>query len=217
MIPVHVDDEIDRLAGFRIGKVGSPDGCSEYCRNFPCDTENTLAVGSVGSYRNIEDIIVNAEDGLNVRSDLCIVREHKESVVACTRVHVLTHTELRTGAEHTEGIISAKLALTDRHDTLNRFVILSGRIYGSAHERERELLSRSHIIGAAGDLMLLSAVVNLAERKVCTLDGLAALNKSDDYFADVPADFIFLFYFESAREKLFLKLVRSNVYINIIF
>ena len=97
-------------------------------------------------------------------------------------------------------------------------MILCCSIYCRPHESYGELLACAHIVRAAADLNdTVYARINIAHMKMRAFDGLTGLNQTDNNFADVFSDLIFFLNLETAREKLLLKDIGADIYINIIF
>ena len=94
------DVEIDRNIALRVIKSRFLNLLAEHCCYFPCDTVDGLAVRSVCSDGNVENIIIKAKDGLNVCTGNRIFRKDQKSVVTCAGEHVLSNADLNTGAEH---------------------------------------------------------------------------------------------------------------------
>ena len=214
----YADVEIDLFAGFGEIKCGLLNGLAEDSRNFPCDTEDALAVRSVGCDGNIENIIVKAENGLNIASGNAVFGKDKEAVVSCTGEHILSNADLNTRAEHAERIVTSELALADRHEALDSLVILGCCVNLCADKSQRILAARLYIICTAADLKhAVLTCINSAKMKMRAFYGFAGLYFTYNDLADVLAYFVFFLHFESAAEEFFFKHIRSNVNINIIF
>ena len=80
---------------------------SQNRRNFACDSENTLAVGSVCGYRNIENVVVKSENGLYVATVFAVGRKNKKPAVVAAFEHISVYAQFRTGTKHTVGLYTA--------------------------------------------------------------------------------------------------------------
>ena len=212
--------DIERNSDFRLSIVKSRflDWFSENRSNLSCDTEDTLAVRTVCGDGDIEDIVIETQDRLDIRTRNAVFRKNEKSVITGTREHILGNTDLYTGAEHTVGIVSSKFSLSDRHDTFHSDVILGSGIYLRTDQGERIFSTGSDIICTAADLKrsMLSGIY-LAKMQVGAFDRLTGHDFTNDDIADVVADFIFFFYLETAGEEFLLEHIRGNVDIDIIF
>ena len=66
---------------------------------------------------------------LCICTDLGILRQYQQSVVACTGVQILSQSQLGTGTQHTAGLIAAQLAFFDLHGALDGHMIFCGSVY----------------------------------------------------------------------------------------
>ena len=198
--------------------VGQLYGLAEHCRNFPCDSQYALAVGAVGCYAYIEDIVVQSQYGLNALAVFSRGWEKEETVVVGSLEHVAAHAQLDARTEHAVGLYAAQLALLDGHHALNGNVVLCRCIDGCAYQRHGRFYARLYVVRAAAYLQhAVFAAVNFAHVQVSSLYRQAFRNFADDDSGDVFAYLYKFFHFKTAAEQLFLQLLGRNVYINIIF
>ena len=216
---INSDVEIVQL-DVRLGVVqsGHLEGLFKHSGDLARDAEDALAVGAVSCDGDVEEPVVQAQNGLYVRADLSVIGQDQKSVVASAGIHILADAQLHAGAEHAHGFITAKLTLLDGHNAFDGCALAVGRVNSCADQSCGEFLSCLDVIGAAADLecAVLTAVYG-ADVQVRVRNGLAGLDQTYYYFGDVLSYFMELFYLEAAGEKLVLQLLGSAVDFYVIF
>ena len=91
-------------------------------------------------------------------------------------------------------------------------MVLRGRINRGADQRERKLFARFHIVRAAADLKCaMFPGVYRCDMQMGVRDALARFHQPDNHTADLLSRLMQLFYLESARKQLLLKLLRRHI------
>ena len=84
-----------------VGAVGALQRLAEHGRHFAGYAQNALAVGSVGCYANIKDVVVEPQKGFYVLAVLPVGGQQEEAVVVGTLEHISAHAYLHARTEHT--------------------------------------------------------------------------------------------------------------------
>ena len=214
----YADIERDLHIGLGIVECRLFERLAENGSDFTCNTEDALAVRTVCRDRDIEDIVIEPQDRLYIRTRFRIFRKYQKSVITGTREHILTDTDLDAGAEHTIGIVSSEFTLADGHQAFYSYVIFRGRIHLRADQRERVLSAGGNIIRAAADLQCaVGSCIHLTKMEMCSLDRITSLHETYDNITDVVSDLVLLFYLETTGKELLLQFIRGNIDIYIIF
>ena len=201
---------------FGVGQIGHLERLFQYSRNFSCDTDDRLAVGTVCRDADIENIVIQPQNRLDIGAERCICGQNEQSVVAGTRIHVLGDTEFCSGAEHTVGFLSAELTLFDGHDTFDGDMVLCRCIDGCADHGNGESAADTDVVRAAADLLYaVFAKVYGTDMDMGIGNQLAGENFTDNNAGDVRADFLQFFYLKTGGEQKTFQFLCRNVNIDV--
>ena len=180
--------------------------------DFARDPEHALAVGAVGGDGDVEQPIVQPDDGADILSDGRILIENENAVRFRAVVPIVVDAQLFARAEHTLARDAAELA---RLDLLNAALVQDGR----AVERARHDRARIDVGRRRADLFdAVAAAVHRADGEPVRVGvflrlGDAPRKNARHVFAEIGQ----VLHLESAGEELRLQFLGGHVDIHIIF
>ena len=207
----------------RIGKIGRFERLIQNRRHFSCDTENTLAIGTVCRNGNIKNPIVKTDNFLDILAHGCVLCQVKQAVYFRSGIEIVVDAKFFARAKHTEGFHAAKLALFNLFDPVG--VLFKHRRITFHYRRIVERTGRFHTnvyVGRARDNLQFSAVLftaihNANLHVVAVGMGRKRLNLAYDYTVNLFAEIGKFFHLKTTGKKLFRKLLRRNIYVYVIF
>ena len=180
-----LDGDVDRVLALRRGgvvPVGLGQGSVQLCRELARDAEDGLTVRQVGSDGDVPHLVVEAEDGLDVRPGGGVLRQEQDAVHAGALKPVVVDTELLAGAEHPVRRRAEELTVLDGDD------LALAPEDGRAVERDGDVVARLDVGGAGDNLDVLTVGAAVHMTDVQVLGVLHLLNRDeppDDHPGDI--------------------------------
>ena len=176
--------------------------------NLAGNAQHALAVGAVGSDRDVKDIIVESHNLLNRRAGNGVLRQVEQTVDLRAGVKIIVQPQLLAAAEHAVGL--------NAHQGLG----LDGDAAGQRGAVQRGGCVHTGIdIGCAGrdlDVVTIVTAVHLADVQMRSLLRDALGHNTDNDLGDLTAEVDQLLNFKAAAEEFILQLLRGDININIL-
>ena len=173
------------------------------------NAQHGLAVGAVCGDGDIEDIVIQADNGCDVGAGNGILGQDEQAIDLRAREQVIVQAQLLAGAEHTVGLHALHLAGLDGN--------AAGQ--GGAIQCGGHAIAQLHVggTGADADLVAVSAAVHHTLGQVGALLLFHLHDLANDHLADACIQRDQLFHLKAAGEQLLLQLLSGNVDINEFF
>ena len=209
---LHLDGDLHVRLSRRIGKGGHLEGLFEHGSDFARDAEDALAVGAVGGDGDIEEIVIDADDGADVRADGLAFLEDEDAVDLGALVIIVGDAQLLARAHHALGEHAAQLAVLD----LLHAALMQD---GGAVQRAGHFGACKDVGRRRADLLdAVLAAVHLADGEPVRIGVLlGGEDLAHDDVRDVLAEVSEFLHLKPAREELFLQLLGGNIDVHIIF
>ena len=180
---------------------------ARHCGNLPCNAQDALAVRTVRCNKNIENIVVHADNFADICSRNRILRQIHEAVDLRAGIQVVVQAQFLTGAKHTVRRNPLQGLGFDGDSAGQRGIV----------QRGRRMHARVDIRRAGHDLdrVAVGTAVHLADLQVCAFHRFAGEYLTHDHAADLLPQVDQLFHFKTAAEQLFSQFFRRNINIHI--
>ena len=122
------------------------------CCHFSCHTENALAIRSVCCNTDVKHVIIKTGDCFHICTGFCILGHYKQTIVACTRIHILVQTKLCAGTKHTLGFITSQFTFFNRHHTFDGDMVFGCCVNLCTNQSNRVFSACMYVISTTTDL-----------------------------------------------------------------
>ncbi len=196
------------LAGLLDGDLGHHEVLLQHRAGFPGQPPHAQAVGPVGQYLKVDDVVAEAEDFLHVGAGGHVLGDFDDPGVADVRVQPRGHVQLWAGAQHAHGHLAAHLALLDLHTT--------GQM--RAVQRHRHVHIRMDVRRAADDLQRLPvAHVHHADVQVVGIGVVhAGQHAPHDHLVKLGAGLLHALHRRAGHHHPRSVFLRGHIYVNIL-
>ena len=176
-------------------------------RDLPGDSQNTLAVRSVGCNRDVENILVQPHHRSDIRPGLGIFRQFQQAVYFRSGIQVLIQPQFISAAEHSLGRNPVQRFRLDGNPAGQLRSVQCG---GGMHPCE-------YIRRAGHNLFCTQfSAVDLANEQMRAFDRFAGYDLPNHDAAHFRAQLCQFLNFKSASEELFLQFLSADIYIHIL-